>query len=148
MVVKEIGLPVWVGLSCSESLYGEIIGYDLSIERKQSIDEGYRKPEIKKLDDIYNALKSFNPDVFGIMHSNIHVTYKVIKYLSIHWSNQIMAYPEIIDYDYSKHNHNTLVTPEQFSSVCNDWLKMGVNIIGGCCGTTPDHIKKIIDLID
>lgn len=35
-------------------------------------------------------------------------------------------------------------TPEQMQSQIRDFLEEGmINIIGGCCGTTPDHIKAI-----
>jgi 5-methyltetrahydrofolate--homocysteine methyltransferase len=38
-------------------------------------------------------------------------------------------------------------TPEQMAVLIEEYLKEGlVNIIGGCCGTTPDHIKKIAEL--
>lgn len=38
-------------------------------------------------------------------------------------------------------------TPEQMGEQIEEFLKEGlVNIIGGCCGTTPDHIKVIADL--
>ena len=35
-------------------------------------------------------------------------------------------------------------TPEQMQKLVEEYLKDGlVNIIGGCCGTTPEHIRKI-----
>ena len=35
-------------------------------------------------------------------------------------------------------------TPEQLASEIADWAKQGfVNIVGGCCGTTPEHIAAI-----
>ncbi|MFN4940922.1 MAG: homocysteine S-methyltransferase family protein [Bacteroidota bacterium] len=35
-------------------------------------------------------------------------------------------------------------TPEGMAAVLEDWCKLGwVNIVGGCCGTTPDHIRAI-----
>ena len=38
-------------------------------------------------------------------------------------------------------------TPEMMASQIEEFLKEGlVNIVGGCCGTTPDHIKKISEL--
>jgi 5-methyltetrahydrofolate--homocysteine methyltransferase len=38
-------------------------------------------------------------------------------------------------------------TPEQMADLVEEYLKDGlVNIIGGCCGTTPAHIKKIAEL--
>lgn len=34
--------------------------------------------------------------------------------------------------------------PEQMAAVMREWLEGGlVNIIGGCCGTTPDHIRLL-----
>ncbi len=37
-------------------------------------------------------------------------------------------------------------TPEQMTEQIEEFLKEGlVNIIGGCCGTTPDHIKLIAE---
>jgi 5-methyltetrahydrofolate--homocysteine methyltransferase len=38
-------------------------------------------------------------------------------------------------------------TPEMMANQIEDFLIEGlVNIIGGCCGTTPDHIRKIAEL--
>jgi 5-methyltetrahydrofolate--homocysteine methyltransferase len=38
-------------------------------------------------------------------------------------------------------------TPEQMADLVEEYLKEGlVNIIGGCCGTTPAHIRKIAEL--
>ncbi len=35
-------------------------------------------------------------------------------------------------------------TPQTMADVLEDFLKSGfVNVVGGCCGTTPDHIKEI-----
>jgi 5-methyltetrahydrofolate--homocysteine methyltransferase len=34
--------------------------------------------------------------------------------------------------------------PHQTAHFLEDWAKEGfVNIVGGCCGTTPDHIRCI-----
>ncbi len=38
-------------------------------------------------------------------------------------------------------------TPEQMKAQIREFLKLGlINIIGGCCGTTPEHIKAIADV--
>jgi 5-methyltetrahydrofolate--homocysteine methyltransferase len=35
-------------------------------------------------------------------------------------------------------------TPEQLAEALREWAESGlINIIGGCCGTTPDHIRAI-----
>ncbi|HBF59902.1 MAG TPA: 5-methyltetrahydrofolate--homocysteine methyltransferase [Methyloceanibacter sp.] len=39
-------------------------------------------------------------------------------------------------------------TPEQMAVLLEDWAKNGlINIVGGCCGTTPDHIRAIADAV-
>lgn len=38
------------------------------------------------------------------------------------------------------------VEPSDFSSVVEEFVDMGVSIIGGCCGTTPDFIKKLREI--
>jgi 5-methyltetrahydrofolate--homocysteine methyltransferase len=38
-------------------------------------------------------------------------------------------------------------TPEQMASEVEEYLREGlVNIVGGCCGSTPDHIRKIAEM--
>ena len=39
-------------------------------------------------------------------------------------------------------------TPQTMTTILEDFLKSGfVNIVGGCCGTTPEHIKAISELV-
>lgn len=36
--------------------------------------------------------------------------------------------------------------PHETAHIIEEWAKLGwLNIVGGCCGTTPDHIKHIAD---
>lgn len=38
-------------------------------------------------------------------------------------------------------------TPDDMASQIEEFLKEGlVNVVGGCCGTTPEHIKKIAEV--
>ena len=57
----------------------------------------------------------------------------------------IMAYPnaglpnELGEYD---------ELPEQTAALIGEWLTDGlVNIVGGCCGTTPEHISAIAEAV-
>lgn len=36
------------------------------------------------------------------------------------------------------------ILPEQFSEIVSDFIIEGASIIGGCCGTTPEHIKLLV----
>lgn len=38
-------------------------------------------------------------------------------------------------------------SPEEMKNLIEDYLKDGIiNVIGGCCGTNPNHIKAIVDV--
>ena len=41
---------------------------------------------------------------------------------------------------------NYKVTAEEFADAYKEYLDMGVNILGGCCGTTPEYIAKLNEL--
>ena len=43
-------------------------------------------------------------------------------------------------------NGNTVynVTPEDFGKMMIDVVNAGASIVGGCCGTTPDHIAELV----
>jgi 5-methyltetrahydrofolate--homocysteine methyltransferase len=39
-------------------------------------------------------------------------------------------------------------SPEMMAGYVEEFLKEGyLNILGGCCGTTPDHIKAIAEVV-
>lgn len=38
-------------------------------------------------------------------------------------------------------------TPEQMAGFVNRLVDAGANIIGGCCGTTPEHIHQIAEIV-
>jgi len=39
-------------------------------------------------------------------------------------------------------------TPEVITNYVKSYLNIGINIIGGCCGTTPEHISIIRKVVD
>lgn len=40
------------------------------------------------------------------------------------------------------------LTPDELAESLNYFAKeQGVNIIGGCCGTTPDHLKRVVEVV-
>lgn len=45
-------------------------------------------------------------------------------------------------------NGETVFTMEakEFANECKHFLELGVQIIGGCCGTTPEHIRQITNI--
>ncbi|MBN2699390.1 MAG: homocysteine S-methyltransferase family protein [Bacteroidales bacterium] len=38
-------------------------------------------------------------------------------------------------------------TPEEMAPQMRDLVKAGADIVGGCCGTTPEHIRRIVEMV-
>src|SRR6185295_7345949 len=37
--------------------------------------------------------------------------------------------------------------PEPFAKMLAEFAEWGVAVVGGCCGTTPDHLHKVVELV-
>jgi homocysteine S-methyltransferase len=35
------------------------------------------------------------------------------------------------------------VSPTAYAAAARDWRALGASIIGGCCGTTPEHVRAV-----
>ncbi|MDE0045028.1 MAG: homocysteine S-methyltransferase family protein [bacterium] len=131
------GLPVWVGISCIDDDDGSLVGLRASKSRQ--------KAELPALEEIIDALMERGGDVYGIMHSTADVTGPALECLASRWQGPVMAYPETLrTFDERTHYPTESLTPDEFARSCLAWLDSGVSIIGGCCGTTIDHIRALV----
>jgi methionine synthase I (cobalamin-dependent) len=133
----ETGLPVWIGVSCSLLADGSVGAWDMHTEEPAyRLAPDHTKPRTKSLDPLIEAMAAFEPQVMGIMHSTVDAMDAGLEVLSEHWRGPVMAYPE------TAAGH--AVEPAAFASDCRDWVEGGVQIIGGCCGTTIEHIRSMV----
>ncbi len=52
------------------------------------------------------------------------------------------GFPTVIDGRYMY-----LSSPDYMADYARQMLEIGVSIVGGCCGTTPDHIRALADMV-
>ncbi len=141
------GLPVWVGLSCSVTDDGRVIGWDPAREEPHNIGDDYQPGDALDLGEIIASLKAIGGDVFGIMHSTIEATEPGLEVLFKHWDGPVMAYPETLRPDRKEGHVDASATPAEFADACRGYVEAGVQIIGGCCGTTIEHIRAMVDAL-
>ena len=106
---------------------------------------GYTRKEIslKRLLKQVKELKDIDAYGFNCGVGPAHL-YKLMKDLDI-YDDTISAlpnasYPELIN-----ERMVYVYNPDYFANVVVDIKCLGAKIIGGCCGTTPEHIKSIAD---
>lgn len=98
---------------------------------------------IKSIIDEVKLIKSIDAYGFNCGSGPTHL-YRLLKNMDI-FSDTISAlpnagYPEIINERMVYVNN-----PEYFGDIVVDISKLGAKIIGGCCGTTPNHIKSLVE---
>ena len=124
-----VGLPVWLGVSCRAGRDGALVGFDFPLV-----------PLAATLD----ALLPFSPDLVTVMHSPVSAIAPALGELRARWHGPLGAYPEVADESSTAHAS----TPEQLAAEARGWIASGARIVGGCCGTTPSHIRALAALRD
>lgn len=69
-----------------------------------------------------------------------------LKELSEKSKLNISAYPNAgLPNEFGDYDETPLIMAEKMQDIVDD---NSVNIIGGCCGTSPDHIKKLVEIAE
>ena len=140
----ETGLPVWIGTSFTLSDDGSVSAWNQHSEEPATrLSPDHLRAEDKSYDTLIEAMLPFQPQVMGVMHSTLDTTNAGLQTLYEHWQGPIMAYPETSSE--VRKGISEQVEPSSFASHCHDWVDSGVQIIGGCCGTTIEHIRTMVD---
>jgi homocysteine S-methyltransferase len=77
------------------------------------------------------------------MHSDVAVTGPALEILARHWDGPLMAYAETGRFEPPNWVFEDLVTPSEYADIARGWVDAGVQVVGGCCGTTPEHIAAV-----
>ncbi len=125
----EAGLPVWVGLSLvrdGDELYLGVNGRHGG-ETLQATMDAIKEREIAS--------------VF-IMHTPVDDTGPGLEIVKRNWSGTFGAYAHFPGHG-GPNAEATFLNPQQYLEYAKGWHEQGARIIGGCCGTGPDHIRAL-----
>ena len=127
-------LPVWVGLSCGLDAAGEPI-----------LMFG------DKLRDAVDALDRVGGvDVLNIMHTEVAQVDACLEVVKRRWDGVIGVYAHSSQWDAPADGpgqghwvFEDVISPRDYATASSRWLDAGVQLIGGCCGTSPAHIEPL-----
>ncbi len=132
--VRRVGLPFWLGVSCRfDTRRQTLVGFDFP-------DTPLSVP--------LKALLPYEPTVVNAMHTAPEVIELALAEIRTQWGGYIGAYPELYEDTLSGPELMSAYTPHQLATIAASWIKKGARVVGGCCGTTPDHIRALRDMID
>ena len=126
---------------------GDALGRDLPIQLSMTLtDLSGRNLSGHTVEAFWHAVRHAKPLTIGLNCSFGAEQLKPhVKSLSAICDTLIMVYPnaglpnELGEYDEA---------PETTAKLVGEWAKNGqVNVLGGCCGSTPAHIKAMADAV-
>ncbi len=126
--VLETKLPVWLGVACRKTDDGRIVSFDY--------------PDLE-FAAVLDALIPMGPNVVNIMHSEIGAIPEAIALVRERWPGPIGVYPESGYFTKPNWNFVDIIPPAELVTEAQGWVEAGVRLLGGCCGTSPDHIAAL-----
>ncbi len=115
----------------------------LPIVAQMAFDSDLKTGDGAAPDRVALLLKQWGADVIGAnCMEGPNVLYDVVEQMVGH-GRPVIAQPNA---GYPRKVEERLVymaTPEYFGVYARRFYKLGVHIVGGCCGTGPDHIRQI-----
>jgi homocysteine S-methyltransferase len=122
---RATGLPVWLGVSCRLGAGETLVGFDYPLV---------------PLTACLDALLPFAPEAIVAMHSPLAAIVPALRAIRARYPGPLGAYPEIGD---GTPTTGQSVQPKDFAAEAHTWIASGARIVGGCCGTTPEHIRAL-----
>lgn len=135
-----IKLPLWIGLSADIAPDSETV----SALRPSC---KFKELGIENFENLIINLSKTRASVLGVMHTKMEVMAPALELLSKNWSGTKSAYAEIRHEKSSDWIFDTEITPDEYAQQAMKWhTDFGVQIMGGCCGTRPAHIKALAEI--
>lgn len=128
------GLPVWVGFSCRIRDDGSVRMWKEPTARRD-ID-----PEFGEVAD---EILRIGGEVAGVMHSDVEDTASALRVLREHWDGPLSAYAETGGFEMPNWDFVGALEPDAYAERAREWVEMGVQVVGGCCGTGVEHIRRL-----
>jgi homocysteine S-methyltransferase len=126
------GLPVWVGFSCVTSAAGEIVMVPGIVD------------ELPFRDVVGPAMRH-GGSLVAVMHTELKDATPALAIARETWSGPLGAYPHSGRFVMPHWRFERIVSPEAYLEAAQAWVAMGVQVIGGCCGIGPDHIRLLAE---
>ena len=120
------GLPVWFGMSARRTTDGKVVSF-------HAFDD-------LPIDEITRFIPKQGVDVVGVMHTGAELISECLATNRKTFDGPLSAYPDSGYFEMPDWQFVDLIEPTRLESFYRQWMNEGVQLIGGCCGLTVEHI--------
>jgi methionine synthase / methylenetetrahydrofolate reductase(NADPH) len=122
----------------------EAAGSEMVIMAQMTVDDEGRLRDGTNALTFTKSLNEWPVDVIGVNCSaGPKVVLETIEKMAPHTAKPLSAMPNAGQPANVEGRNIYLCSPEYMSQYARRFLQAGVRVLGGCCGTTPEHIKLI-----
>src|SRR5438477_82547 len=93
------------------------------------------------LADIAGLIPTAGVDAAGVMHTNAALVEESLGVVRRRFAGPLMAYPDSGYFEAPDWRFVDSMSPARFEEFCRRWISSGVQLIGGCCGLSVEHIR-------
>ena len=122
------GLPVWFGMSARRGSDGQV--------------KAFHHLEDLPIAEIIKLIPPHGIDAVGVMHTGAEVISDTLVEIKKHYKGTLSAYPDSGYFEMPDWKFVDIIPPDRYGEFVRQWLKDGVQMIGGCCGLGLDHIRE------
>ncbi|MGA1682170.1 MAG: methionine synthase [Ilumatobacteraceae bacterium] len=134
-------------IACRRAMVAE--GREIPIQVQVTMETTGRMLVGSEIGAAVTAIGAMRPDVLGINCATGPAEMQEhLRYLSQHSPVPISVLPNaglpsVVD----GRTHYDLTPPELAEFHAHHVRDLGIGIVGGCCGTTPEHLKAVVDAV-
>ncbi|HXG59877.1 MAG TPA: bifunctional homocysteine S-methyltransferase/methylenetetrahydrofolate reductase [Planctomycetota bacterium] len=118
-------------------------GTRLPVVCQMAFVEKSRTPLGVSAEQALRELEAAGADVIGANCTVPHRTFRTLERLCARTEARLSAFPNAGLPEYVDGRYMYLTTPEYFAEIGRKLRDLGVNLIGGCCGTGPEHVRSL-----
>ena len=123
------GMPIWAGFSAKRGPDGSVMAFtrDSDVPFSETV----------------SILNEYKVDAAGIMHTPANIIGDALTVLREAFDGPLTAYP---DSGYFKMPHwqfDAVIPPADLVDYARGWVDQGAQVLGGCCGLSPEHIAAL-----
>ncbi|NLX09057.1 MAG: methionine synthase [Chloroflexi bacterium] len=128
--------------------YFQEAGVRIPLQAQVTLDTSGRMLFGTDIASALTTLESLPIDVIGLNCSTgpEHMA-EPIRYLTAHSSRPISVLPNAGLPINVEGEAVYPMQPDPFAEMLSEFVDWGVNVVGGCCGTTPEHLARLIERV-
>ena len=142
---RRTGLPLWIGISCLDHPETGVIYH--GVRENSEINNEFPIYHFAPFGEAAERIAQAGGDVLCMMHSEIRLGVPSVEILKSKFNGPIGIYPNSGHWERPNWTFKENVSPRFYAEEAAKWIAAGAQIVGGCCGTGPEHIAAIRDLI-